>query len=151
MALDLEAVQAALYARLVAQVTSLKFTSRRFLDYDAPALQDRQPAMLVVAEHGSGHRQLAERTVWTMRATVIFYARTPNDKTQTVETALFGLMKQVDAALQRQAVEISPDDDPGTTLAGLVHRCFRSDYMIHHGAEAGQGIATMTIEMVAQE
>jgi hypothetical protein len=150
MALDQEAVYSALYDRLRSQVSGLKFTSRRDLAFSQIA-QAQQPAMIVIAQDGTGNRQFAVPTIWTMRAKVIFFARQPTDPTLTVESTLNGLIKKLDAALQRQVGEVSQDDDPGTTLGGLVFRCYRSDYTFHTGDDDDQAAAAMIVEMVAPE
>ena len=157
MPLDLNAIHAALYARLAGTdgrnggVPGLKFTSRNFYDFDRSGLV--QPAMLVVAKHGAARRQSGVQSVWTMNAMVIFYVRAPSDDKASVEATIFGLIGSVDTALLRQANEAPANNDPGTTLGGKILRCWRSDYEVFHGAgEAnGQAAVTMTIEMVAPD
>lgn len=153
MAIDREAIHAALFARLsgIAALTASSFKARRYVSWDQiPKVN--QPAMLVCAHTGTASRQSARPTIWTMLAELIFYVADPNDKTLTVETSIHTILTQVEAALQRQAGEFQPDDDdPGTSLGGLVWRCFIRDYAIHHAPEGEQSALSMFIEMVAPE
>jgi hypothetical protein len=157
MALDPEAVLAALFTRMsaIAGLTSSSLKTRRFVHWDdVPPAQ--QPALLVWGKGGLGDRQFAAPTVWTLMAEVVFYVREPNDKSLTVETTLHTLLKQVDAALLRQPGEVLIDEDPGTTLGTnasggpMVWRCFRRDHTLHRMSQE-QAAISMNIEMVAPE
>jgi hypothetical protein len=157
MAIDNEAILAALFARLstVAILGTASLKTRRYVHWDdVPA--GNQPALLVLDRGGTADRQFATPTQWTLVAEVIFYLREPNDKTLTVETDMHTALKQVDAALQRQPGEVLIDEDPGTTLgtnaAGgpMVFRCFRRTYICHRMSQE-QAAVSMHIEMVAPE
>jgi hypothetical protein len=157
MAIDFEAIQAALLTRLsgIAGLTSSSLKTRRYVHWDdVPA--EHQPALIVLGVSGLADRQFAAPTVWHLRAGALFYLRESNDKSLTVETDMYALLKQVDAALQRQPGEILIDEDPGTTLgtnaAGgpMVWRCFRRDHTLHRMNQE-QAAVSMFIEMVAPE
>jgi hypothetical protein len=144
-----ENIQVALLARLAAQVSGLKTTTRYFLTFDTLA-QVAQPALSVLAVSGVAQRQPGMPAKWTQHAMVVLYVRTPNEALATPETQLFALMEQVETALKRQPTEIgNMTDDFGTTLGGLVWLTHLSDWHLHHGLGEGQAAASLTIEMLS--
>jgi hypothetical protein len=148
-----ESTAQALYARLTAALTGLKFTSRAYLDPDdVPAGQ--QPCLLLLTK--SGHVERSSPGLpwrWRMFALVIIYVRVtqPAKDSAAPETALHGYLDQIAAALTRQANEVTMFGGFGTTLGGLVWDCSPVDYQIHHGAGAEQAALTVTLEIVGHE
>lgn len=149
MALDREAIHAALYARLKSLVTGLNFTSRLFLDYDSiPA--EKQPAMLVLAQSGdSPGDNRTTPSIDRLEAMVIFYVRSTGRDAQP-ETLLLGLIKKVEEALAHQTSE-PRGEDWSTSLGALCRYVLVSDYQIHHGVGPDQAAATIRVQMVAVE
>lgn len=147
-----EAIMQALYDRLRTSVKNLGFTSRAFLSFD-DIPQSEQPALLVVEYKGGAIRNANPGLppVWSQHAMVILLVRdSAPSRNQTVETALHAMIGQVETALARQSNESSSlPDSYGTTLGGVVMRCWVTDYEIHHGAGAGQAAASVTVEMLA--
>lgn len=152
MPYDGEAIQAALFARLKAQFGSqIKKSSRRALTFaDVP--KDHQPCMVLVKERETADRNYGVPTRWTCLSTIAFYVQQPNDPEQTIETQLHAMLKTVDAALKRQPTD-GPlqEDNPETTLGGLVFRCFRHESSFDQVMGEGGGGIFGVIETVAPE
>lgn len=151
MALDVEPIQAALEARLISILGSkILFHTRQDVVFDdIPKI--KQPAMRLLHEGGTGHRAPGCSTMWTLHSVVTFFVRDPTDKKQTAEPQLHELLRLLDTALARQPNEPFSEDDPGTTLGGLVFECWRSEYQHHHGMQQGQSAVSCTIEMKRNE
>ena len=148
MALDIEAVQAALYARLTGSITGLKSTTRILIGYDALS-SAQKPAMVVVSERAQAHNDNVHAQLWTLTAIVVFYVQV--EQGVVPETALFGFIKQAETALGHQNNEPWLDAKAATSLGGLVRYARIRDHEIHHGAGTRLAAATLTIEMLALE
>lgn len=152
MPYDGEAIQAALFARLQAQLgAQIKKSTRRALTFaDVP--KDQQPCMVLVKEKENAKRDLGVQTEWTGLSTIAFYVQQPTDPSQTIETQFHALLKSVDAAFKRQPSD-GPyqEDNPETTLGGLVFRCFRHDTNFDQVMGEGGGGIFGVIETVAFE
>lgn len=148
MALDVEAVQAALFARLQAQVTGVAFSSRILFSLENLSAAQR-PAMLVVSQRAQSQNDNVHQQLWRLSSLVILYVQV--EQGVVPETVLFGLIKLVETALQHQNTEPNYDAAAATSLGGLVRYARLIDHEIHHGAGNRLAAATLTVEMLASE
>jgi hypothetical protein len=102
MAINREAIYAALYARLQAKVTLCKTFSRKWIEPQQIG-QDQQPALLCLEGKQTPNDRSPLPPIWTLEAMIVVYART-ND-TATPGTILSNILDQIESALEIQPAE----------------------------------------------
>lgn len=147
-----EAIQVALLTRLSDTLgILLNGASRRYLT-SSDVVQVKQPYMTVLDTGATADRKtLNQPSIWHLKSEVTFYVRDPNDKTQSVESTLHAILDAVDKSLDWKFPEPPSGYDPGTTLGGLVRRCYRSDDQLHHGIDEKQSAMSIFINMEIEE
>jgi hypothetical protein len=125
MAVDREAVYAALAARLQAKVRHLLAgdVRRRIPGFSSLTDAD-QPCLCVIADTSTCALDGPLPAVWTLRALVILYARSGASPSSSAEPTLNAIVRAIEEALERQPDEtsIAPGqrDQHWTTLGGTV-------------------------------
>lgn len=155
MALDREALHAALYARLT-NATTFETMGREFKSWDdVPA--GAQPAIFVVLGNQAPQPRLRGLPpVWEVNATVFVYCRNDAFPDQPSGMLLNDIVFQIDRALERTANEggggAFPDagNQYETTLGGLCSHCWISGEVVtDEGRLSPQCVAVIPIQMLA--
>ena len=145
MAIDREAIYAALLERFRDKVSASYFT-RRDLTSEELTSSAKQPALVLRVTGYSPENNEGCAPIWTLGAAVILYARN-STKDGTTDAALNDLVGQVEAALELQPGE---GGEYQTTLGGLVHRAWISgEVELLQGEVSDQAAAIVPVEMLA--
>lgn len=119
MALDREAIFAALFARLQANVPGIALFTRSPAEF-TQAPDSKHPALLLLCHDEDAQRERGAPPVWTLTPSIHVYAKrsrvAPDIQLNTIETA-------IEAALERQPTDANLEKWQ-TTLGGLVQRCW---------------------------
>lgn len=147
MAVDFERIQCGLFDHLKSVIGSeIKLATRREITFDDVS-KENLPAMMLLVEDSRGVRHSGCATIWELKASLTFYVLPPTDKKLSVEPLLHKLLALTDKGLARQPNDTGPGDDPGTTLAGLVFECWRSEHVFHPVMQEGPAGLSCTIQM----
>src|SRR6267142_810598 len=149
MAISREAIYAALFARLKAQVGLCKTFSRKWLHAQEGG-NEQQPALLCLEGNELPRDEPPRPPVWTLEATVVVYART-ND-VATPGTVLSNILDQIEAALEFQAadgVNFFTEVHTMFGIRGVQRAWIAGQVQKEDGAETGgQGWITLPIHIL---
>lgn len=147
MPVDFEKIQCALFERLKSALgQEIRLATRREITFADPNNEQR-PAMMLLVEDTRGIRHPGCATIWELRSSLTLFVTPPIDTKLSVEPILHKLLLLADKALARQPNELGPDDDPGTTLGGLVYECWRSEHAFHPVNQQGPAALSCSIQM----
>lgn len=145
-ALDREACYQALFERLQASVPAVNFWTRRELTDDEIA-RAKFPAAVFVVWDQSAEQKNGLPPIWRLTAMLGVFVTT-RSKTESPDTALNGIVRQVEDALALQKGE--DDNSFTTTLGGKVHHCWITGTVdFYQGEATGTGEVRIQIEMLA--
>jgi hypothetical protein len=147
-ALDIDAIYAALFARLQTELagTVLMFT-RRAEHWDSTLTQ---PALLLLATEITPDQVTGSPPIWKLGATIMVYVKA-TEKAPSPETVLLDLLGLIEAALQRKVSEARgrQGDEWGTNLGGLISSLHMGRAELTQGVEGGQAVLSLDLSMVA--
>ena len=149
MALDREAIAAALFARLKAKVTVAKSFTRR--DVDSTKYPPELHPVFIFRSAGEDPEQSPQRQpVNTLHYIVKVFARN-TDPEGSPDTQLNEIVRQVEVALERADTEAPNPNAPWhTTLGGLVqHAWLVSPVDFYQGETSDEAGAMLHIEALA--
>jgi hypothetical protein len=148
-ALNREAIYVAL-EQLLAAIPGVKTCSRVTRDLGRVAPTE-QPAVFLSAHKESAKNTKGLPTVWTLRATVLIYARTDPETGNAPSSVLNPILTALENALlwvNGDGAPLAPQSP--TTLKGLVSRVWMGPEIdIGEGVETGQGVAIVPLEILA--
>jgi hypothetical protein len=124
MALDREAIYAALFARLEA-LPGFVTVSRRWKHWD-DVDRTQQPALFLTQGNETPTQERGMPPAWRLLPTIYIYARHDADPQAIPGQTMNALIRAVEGALERQPNEVEPFGGPeewGTTLGGLCSHC----------------------------
>lgn len=147
MALDREAIYAAIFARLgtVAGVTTL---SRTFRDLNK-VRQEEQPAVFLVMGNEQAQHSVGLPPKWTLTPSVYVYVRTDPETGSAPSSILNPILTAIETALSWQAGDGSPALGSAGKLGGLCLYCRHVATEIGEGVGDGQAIAIVDLEVLA--
>lgn len=142
MALDREAIAAAIVARVQAACPIIPFVTRSPVEF-ATQQATMQPVALVLCGEDKAQREQRKPPVWTLTVQVNVCAKNQTSPASP-DTQLNALALQVEAAFERQATEATADKWQ-TTLGGLVERCWVTDVLRRQGQDEGEVVIMLEI------
>lgn len=151
MALDVEAIYAALFARLQSSVTGVQTFTRRVLGYEH-FTPEKQPALVMIQGDEDTEHRPDLPDILHLEVKIALYVRVPEDATVSPDATMNGLRRLVKDALKRPASEAGSGDDWATTLGGLCEACYVSGQTLYsQEVESGQAVMIIPIEILATE
>lgn len=148
-ALNREAIYVALET-LLAAIPGVKTCSR--VTRDIGRVQPNEmPALFLSAHKESARSTKGLPTVWTLRATILVYARTDPETGIAPSSVINPILTAIENALlwvNGDGAPLAPNAP--TTLHGLVSHVFMGPEIdIGEGVETGQGVAVVPLEILA--
>jgi hypothetical protein len=147
-ALDIDAIYAALFARLETELAGSVLMFTRRADHWDNTLT--QPAMLLLATDIVPQQETGLPPVWKLGASVLIYVKAMTNDTSP-ETPLLRLVGELEEALQKKPGESVTvyGEDWGTNLGGLVSSIHMTKVEMTQGIEGGQAVVSVDLVMTA--
>ncbi len=161
MALDREALFAALFARLQASTGPLvKLYTRRLEGWDTTPPPMEPALALIKAGERPDYPARSVGAIWTLMAHILVYARDDGSNEGQIDPRFNAILTAIEGALEMQPGEVSslvrpqfPPIGPApapTTLGGLCIYCrIAGEIAVYQGVISNQGFIQIPIEIQA--